>query len=90
MGHHRDVDQRLFELFNVNLEEFPLDPFQPKDMSRTWGLQHQIMHNNVNALLGVAGNDLTEVNWDDEGQRSAWIFLDFAEHQQWADILGVA
>jgi hypothetical protein len=51
--------------------------------------QHQQMHNNSDAVLGVSSYDLTDVNWADAGQREGWIFLNAQLHQAEANATGV-
>lgn len=85
-AHHRDVIRVIYQMTGENLPEYVLDPF---NFSDTFDDQHQTMHNDVNRILGIGGRDLTEVDWKDEGQRTAWIWLNFQEHYQWAGILGV-
>ena len=88
MAHHVDLNAYLQREKKVNLPIFPLDPVNPADMA-TWSYQHQLMHNNQNQLLGISGNDLLDVDWQDQGQRATWIFLNFAEHLQATNITGV-
>lgn len=88
MAHHRDINRRIYELDVIALPEFPLDPLNPND-PETFLEQHQIMHNNQNAILGIAGQDLSEVNFQDKVELSTWIYLNFIEHQQAGNILGV-
>lgn len=87
-AHHRDIIRRIYELSGIELVEFPIDPFNPKNAD-TFGYQHQQMHNQMNSVLGISGNDLIVVNWQDQGEREGWIFLNFTEHVQAGDKLGV-
>jgi hypothetical protein len=87
-AHHRDVARRIYELHSLALPEYVIDPMNVNDLG-LFGYQHQALHNDVNFVLGVSGNDLSEVNWHDPGEREGWIFLNFSEHQQWNQILGV-
>ena len=93
MVHHRDILRRVREVYKIQLDEYSLDPLiiDPAgfDNVGSWGYQHQIMHNQMDAVLQIAGNDLTEVNWTDQGERAEWIFLNFVEHQQAGAKLGV-
>lgn len=57
----------------------PVDPIPKADIS-TWGYMHQQMHNDMNSALGLAGNDLTDVDFSQPGQVAAWIELHFREH----------
>lgn len=88
MAHHRDVNRRILEIFNVIVPEFALDPMNLGNLG-VWGNQHQQMHNDTNFILGVEGNDLTDVSWSDINERTAWIFLNSNEHYQWSNLLGV-
>jgi hypothetical protein len=88
MAHHRDINRVIYQLFKIALPEYSLDPFNPNDFG-VFGYQHQTMHNNQNAVLGIAGQDLTDVDWKDLGQRTVWIQLNFNEHYQASNILGV-
>jgi hypothetical protein len=88
MAHHRDINRRIYEVFKVALPEYLLDPFDPRETGILMQ-QHQIMHTNQNAILKISGNNLLDVNWLDDGERSEWIWLDWIEHKAAGDILGV-
>lgn len=88
MAHHRDINRVIYQLTKFALVEYPLDPIDPNDTDQ-WEYQHQLMHDNQNALLGITGNDLTNVNWKDPTLLEGWIFLNRNEHYQAATILGI-
>lgn len=88
MAHHRDINRVIFERTGIALTEYPLDQFNPNDMG-VWIYQHQEMHNNQNAVLSIAGNDLTDVDWSSQGDLATWIVLNFNEHYQASNQLGV-
>lgn len=88
MAHHRDINRRLYELTLVALPEFILDPVNPTDTG-SWEYQHQQMHNNQNQLLGIAGFDLSELDWTKQNELAGWVFLNALEHRQAADILEI-
>lgn len=88
MAHHRDINRRLYELVQVSLPEYALDPINI-DAVGVWEYQHQLMHNNQNQLLGINGFDLSEVDWKDINLLAGWIFLHSQEHLQAADILEI-
>ena len=88
MAHHRDINRRIFEIYHVTLPEYVLDPFNPSDTG-TFGYQHQQMHNAQNAILGISGNDLVDVNWKNEEERGIWVDLNAREHLAASAILGV-
>lgn len=86
--HHRDIARRILELENIAVTEYTIDPFNMENLAN-WLQLHQIMHNNQNAVLGIAGNNLSQVEWTDEGQLANWIGLHFREHLAASEILGV-
>jgi hypothetical protein len=88
MAHHRDIIRLIFETVNIVLPEFQLDPIDPNDTG-TWEYQHQQMHQQMDAVLGIDGNDLTGVDWKNPSELSGWIFLNSSEHLQAADLLEI-
>lgn len=88
MAHHRDIIRVIYQLVKIVLPEFILDQIDPNDTGR-WEYQHQIMHDNQNKVLGIAGQDLTGVDWKDQRLLAAWVWLNAVEHQQAANILEI-
>ena len=88
MVHHRLVNAYLLKTKRINLPEYILDPMPVGDV-RTFLLQHQTMHNNTDALTGVSGYDLTEVDWTKPEQRAGWIWLNAQLHVAEANATGV-
>ena len=66
-----------------------LDPI-PLDDIQNWAQQHQILHDAMNSVLGLEGNDLTDVDWHNLQQVEAWIRLHAQEHFRASEKLGVA
>lgn len=88
MTHHRDINRALYEITGANLAEYVLDPINPLD-SRVWEAQHQLMHFNMDAVLGISGYDLTGVDFTNEKLLPGWIQLNANEHYQAANILNI-
>jgi hypothetical protein len=88
MAHHRDVNRVIFQRFGVQLPEYTLGQINPRNPG-TWIDQHQIMHNNMNAVLNIAGADLTDVEWQNQVELAAFIQLNFIEHLKANDLLGL-
>ena len=86
MAHHRDIIARIYQLQGLVLPEYSLDPIDPLNPT-VWEYSHQAMHNDQNTVLGIQGNDLSSINWQDENELAAWIFLNFNEHYQAGAIL---
>ena len=84
MDHHRNMIRVVQAQFGITLPEYAIDPFG-NDVAYV----HQQMHNDLDPIIGVSGYDLTEVNWKDQNQRAAWIYLNATLHQQEGAILGV-
>jgi len=79
-AHHRDIAAAAFKKFNVTLLQSILDPFDPSDQG--WFERHQAMHFSMNLLFGIASYNLEEVNWDNQDERNAWIYLNGLEHRE--------
>ncbi len=88
MAHHRDINARIYLLVKVALPEYILDPVNPEN-SGEWEYQHQLMHDNENAILGIQGQDLTGMDWKDQRLLAAWIWLNVNEHVQASNILEI-
>lgn len=87
-SHHRDINAAIYRLGGYVLAEFPLDPV-PLGNPGGWANSHQEMHNQFQNLLGIAGFDLLDVEWENHNQLAGWIFLNAQVHMQAADILGI-
>ena len=88
MAHHRDINAAIYRLIKVALPEYILDPIDITD-SGQWEDQHQLMHDNQNQVLGIQGQDLTGVDWNNPQIMEAWVFLNSNEHYQAAQILEI-
>lgn len=86
--HHREISATIFALIGFSLPEFVLDPINPDDTG-VWEDQHQLIHQAQDGILGIAGFDLSNVNFRDPASLAAWIQLNASEHLQAADILGI-
>ena len=89
MAHHRDVFAAIYRLGGIQLEEFAIDPIDSNDVS-LWLYQHQAMHDQQNAVTGIAGYNLTGVDWSDPEDLRAWISQHADEHFRIATVLGVS
>lgn len=80
-AHHIDVNQAILQQHSIALPDFILDPINLAD-PQTFFEQHQLMHNNSDAVLGISGFDISDVNLKDKEQLAAWIFLVASLHYQ--------
>jgi hypothetical protein len=88
MAHHRDLNAAIMSQYGVQLPEYILDPVDLND-PQSFLNQHQLMHNNNDAILGVQGYNLSEVDWSDPKQRAGWIYLNATLHVAEANATGV-
>ena len=91
-AHHRDIVRLIFQTTGQRVDSYVLDPFDPQDPSGmgVWLYQHQTMHQQMDAILGITGYDLTDVDFTNQGVLGGWINVHALEHVQAAQILGVA
>lgn len=87
-AHHRDINRVIFQRGGGRLDEYVLDPFNPQDMGN-WPYLHQTMHDQMNAALGLAGYDLTEIDWEDRDRTVDWVIHNGNLHYQAGAILGL-
>ena len=85
---HGKIAAAAMAQLNATLPLFPLDPIPLFDIG-TWAYNHQAIHDAQNAVLGIAGNDLTTIDLYDTAQLSNWIHLHSQEHYQAAGLLGL-
>jgi hypothetical protein len=73
----------------LSLPTYLLDPInlgQPRNFLQ-W---NQSAHIDMNAALKTPGSDLEDVNFNDERQMQAWVWLHYLEHSVIEQRLGVA
>ena len=87
-AHHHDIIRTIFQKYALTLSEYVLDPFDI-NAPDNWIYQHQTMHQEFDAILGIDGFDLTDVDFRDTNQLAGWIYLDANEHYQAAGILEI-
>jgi hypothetical protein len=87
-ANHADIVRFILAQKGVQLTSFVLDPLDPTN-PKIWVYQHQLMHNQMNQVLGVAGQDLTGLDWTDPEALSQWIDDNASEHLQVSSKLGI-
>jgi hypothetical protein len=86
--HHLAIIDAVRQTKQINLQLEQIWPVSIRNVE-TWLEAHQFMHNEMNAVLGVQGNDLSTFNWQDEKQREGFFYLNFQEHRSAAQNAGV-
>ena len=85
---HLEIIQKLFQLNIANLPTYDIITVNQDDF-QSWLERHQQYHNDANGVLRLGGTDLTTVDFNDDGQRKAWFWLHFLEHQQMHEALKI-
>ena len=86
---HALQNQAIFVGTGRELSSYVLDPIPTGENLVNWLEAHQDIHNQVNAILGIAGNDLTDVDFNNQEQVAAWVWLHAEEHRQAVQKLGI-
>ena len=90
---HRDAHQQVRQAIQAKggpvLPDYQLDPIADNDL-QGWLQRHSQSHGDANQALGLQGVDLLDVDFNDEKQFAAWIWLNFQEHRAWSSVLGVS
>jgi hypothetical protein len=99
MANHRDIIRRIYETTTpvppattpppISLNPYPLDPFDPDNLDQ-WLYQHSVMHVEMDAVLGIAGYNLLDLDWRDPDQLREWISFNSDEHVIASRLLGIA
>jgi hypothetical protein len=87
-AHHRDIARVVFDVYGVRLDEFVLDPFDPQE-EEGWLVTHQIMHSQMDQILGIPGFVLSNVDWNDPDQLKMWLSRHGNEHYIAGTILNI-
>lgn len=85
---HRSENRAVFDKFRILLPEFALDPMDTTPYG-SWFQQHQTMHDNIDAVTGLAQFDLIDVDWSSAAQRAGWFQGHAQLHRQETDVLEV-
>lgn len=85
---HRSENQAIFDQNNVLLPEFILDPIDTTP-NGSWFQQHQLMHDNIDQILGISQFNLIDVDWESAAQRAGWFQGHAQLHQQETNALEV-
>ena len=78
---HYRIAKAIQKQYNVILPDYILDPINTEDPA-TWLNVHQNVHNLQNSVLGIAGNDISDVDFSKPDQVASWIWLHAQEHLQ--------
>jgi hypothetical protein len=77
---HIEISQAIQAQKSVNLFHRVLDPVD-KDAIDGWMELHQQSHNDINQVLGLSGNDLSDLDFSNHARVREWMNLHAQEHQ---------
>lgn len=89
--HHEALAGALQAKFDVILDSanhlYPLD-MESKDQLEVWNKAHLDLHNSMNSLLGIPGQDISAPDFKDKRKSDGWFFLHLQLHRSTADLCG--
>lgn len=85
---HEDIRTAIQKLLHINLPTYVIDPVSKVDF-QGFLERHQQFHNDFNGVLNLNGNDLTGLDPNKPAELSAWLFLNFSEHQNARSALAI-
>ena len=88
---HTEIQEAVQKQKSINLpvlELYPVDP-QNKEAFAIWADLHAQAHDDFNSVLGIPGNDLTNLDLKDPASVRTWLFMNFQEHQNARQVLGI-
>lgn len=83
-AHHRELNDEIFQKHGISIPEYILDPVNLAD-PLAFLYQHQQWHADIDQVLGIAGYDLTSVDFTDKEDFAGWIWLNAQLHLAEAD-----
>jgi hypothetical protein len=89
---HRDIIAAIMAQKKVQLQEFIIQPFDPRDPVNFQAFlnAHASMHQQMDAVLGLQSYNLSEVDWNDQSQLAWWMNTHYTEHEAASTVLGVS
>ena len=87
-AHHRDIIRVILRDRNIILDEYVLDPVDLRQFE-SWLHLHATMHLQQNAVLGIQGYDLTQLDPENPEDMVNWINQHADEHFRAGQILNL-
>jgi len=88
---HDRQNAAILQRYSVSLPAYVLDPISLENTGlENWLQIHQDIHTRTNSILGIAGNDLSDVDFRNPNQVASWIWLHAQEHVQASNKLGLS
>jgi hypothetical protein len=91
--HHRSSHLAIIQAIqaqkNITLTQYQLDPISPRDVPGFLQRNSQ-SHIEMNSVLDLQTVDLQDVDFKNDRQLRAWIFLHYKEHDDAETALGIS
>jgi len=89
---HRDSHDRIRaaikKKYGVDLTDYVIDPINP-DSLQQFLQDNASLHTDMNGILKSQSSDLLDVDINDPKQLDSWISLNYQEHQNAEQLLGI-
>jgi len=89
---HRDSHDRIRaaikKKYGVDLTDYVIDPINP-DSLQQFLQDNASLHTDMNGILKSQSSDLLDVDINDPKQLDSWINLNYQEHQNAEQLLGI-
>lgn len=85
---HDDIIQAIQDQYSIILPVYPIDPMVFTNDSMFF-LRNQQLHNDLLSVLGIAGTDISSIDFNDDSQVQAWLFIHWSEHRDARTALGI-
>jgi hypothetical protein len=85
---HDKIRAAILKKYKVELTDYLVDPINP-DNIKQFLQNNAALHTDMNSILQSQSSDLLDVKVDDPQQLSAWIDLNYQEHQNAEQLLGI-
>jgi hypothetical protein len=86
---HQEIQQALQKKTGINFPVYLIDPWV-ESSSNAILKRHQFYHNDMNSIIGINGQDLSEINFEDQTAVQAWVYQHYQEHLAARQVLGLA
>lgn len=85
---HDKIRAAIQKKFGVNLTDYLVDPINPDNIKQF--LQNNAsLHTDMNGVLKSQSSDLLDVDLTKPGELDSWINLNYQEHQNAEQLLGI-
>ena len=85
---HDKIREAIFKQYGIRLTDYLVDPIN-QDNIKQFLQNNATLHTDMNSILRSQSADLLDVNPEDPQQLASWIHLNYQEHQNAEQLLGI-